>query len=286
MKTIRKNIAKLLALTLLLTLTFSCEQFNRNNLEKAIAEMNKECPQRMEGMGTFLGGELKENMVIFKYKFIQENFELVKDGWKSRSKEESTEMMAMSFVSQAKENKSTARVVDQILNAGCGLRLQYAGEDNDADKVIIEISNEQLRKAKLEYANATPEEMALKAVKAQISNTKARLPEKVDEMTQMVDCELQEGYVVMTYEVDDTKVDFSILEAQKEELRKSIFEENELSDQMMGAAFEDYRKADLGVKYIYKAKKAGRSLEIKFESQELPRATQASSKIRMNRINR
>lgn len=285
MKTIRKNIAKLLALTLLLTLTFSCEQINRNNLQKEIAKMNRECPQKMEGMGTFLGGELKDDMVIFKYKFTQENFEVVKDGWKSRSKEESSEVMAMSFVAQTKENSSSARVINEILSAGCGLTLQYMGDD-EADKVTIDITKEQLQKAKKEYANATPEEMALKAVKAQISNTKARLPEKVDEMTQIVDCELQEGYVVTTYEVDDSKVDFRILEAEKDNLKKNLFDEIELSDQMKGAAFEDYRKADLGVKYIYKGKKAGRSLEIKFESHELPRANQASSKVRMNRINR
>lgn len=282
MKTIRKNIAKLLALTLLLTLTFSCEQFNRNNLEKAIAEMNKECPQRMEGMGTFLGGELKGDMVVFKYRFTQKNFEAVKEGWKSKGKEQSTEVMARSFASQAKQESSTAKAITQVMEAGCGLRLQYTGEDNAADKVIIEISNEQLRKAKQEYANATVEDLALQAIEQDVQIQKAKLPEKVDEMTQLVDYDLKDGYVIGIYEVDDTNLDFRLLEAKKDELKKSVFSESGLSDQMMDAMFDNYRKADVGIKYIYKGKKSGRSFELKFEPHELPKA----STTKINKINR
>lgn len=285
MKTTRKNIAKLLALTLLLTLTFSCEQINRNKLEENIAEMNRECPQEIEGMGTFLGGELKGDMVIFKYKYTQENFELVKEGWKSKGKEQSAELMAMEFVSKAKQQNTFSKTISQILAAGCGLTLQYTGDD-EADIITIDITKEQFEKAKEEFANATPQEIALMAVKAQVSSTKAQLPEKVDELTQMVDCELQEGYVITTCEVDDSKVDFRILETQKDNIKKSIFAESEFSDQMKGAAFEDYRKAGLGVKYIYKGKKSGRAFEIKFETNELPQATGTLSSTRINKIRR
>lgn len=285
MKTIGQSITKLLALTLLLTMTFSCEQINRNKLEKVIDEMNRECPQEMEGMGTFLGGELKGDMVIFKYKFTKENFELVKEGAKTRSKEENAEIMAMDFVSREKEQGSFAKTIKQIIDAGCGLTLQYTGED-DNDKVSIEITKEHFLKAKEKYATATPQELAMKAIEDEVKRTKAKLPAKVDEITMMTGYDLQDGYIVYTYEVDDTKFDFKVLEARKDVLRKEMFSDAELSEQAISAAFSNYVKAGVGLKYLYKSKTTDRSFEIKFETNELPRANQTSSKVRMNRINR
>lgn len=239
-----------------------------SKLEDYVSTVNKECPADFE-IGTLNSVEIVGDNVVFNYKANGEMFpvdkikgdvDLAKDVW------------LMSFT--ADNNDKKRDFFNEIAAGGKGVKVCFAGEQQGS-QFEINYSNEQVKA--LDLKPAAPG----KQVETLVKLNKLLLPAKFDEATTLVDMNIEEGFVTYIYDIDESIVKISDMEANVFSRREMIIEgmRNVFNSTMSPAEsfFKLVAVAGKGVRYQYKGNETGKSLNIDVTNTELRQLASAKS---------
>lgn len=255
---LRKELFTLLLVVMAMCVT-SCNSQHRE-LEKMVKQANDELPARFDfGIATSI--ECHDGMVIIHYTTDDELFpigvlknkgDIIKRAWK------------MSYFGQNQGGKN--EVLDLILSSGYGLKAVFESEKTN-DHIEVALNNDELKQA-VKQPVGISEQLAI-----QMEITNASLPMQVDAVTTLLSTTIDGDYMTYNYEIDDSQLAIDEMENQRATYVDNIG--RGLRDAMgdvqssAGMFFKQVIKAGKGVRYRYKGKASGKTLDIDFTNAQL-----------------
>ncbi|HJE39730.1 MAG: hypothetical protein C7K11_03755 [Candidatus Amulumruptor caecigallinarius] len=233
------------------------------SIEELVAEVNKHMPVRVPGVGQVKSIDFADNTLTYQCLVLNKSFNL-----KALEGHEDEMKAAMSPMLPNLLNYGKNRVfTEKLIEEEASIAIHYFTKGPKAADVTVTYSPAELKDIVDGKVDDSPEAI----LKTQITVNKLQTPMRIDSETTLTDIEGKDGYMVYTFEMDETRAPGIIdnLNEGMEELRKNNAETLRSNAKDIRQTVDACKAANYGIIYRYVGVPSGKVAEVKFEASEL-----------------
>lgn len=256
-KLLKRVGGRLLWIGMALCVLAACGQ--KEQLKKAVEEVNKQCPIDMGASGKVESVTYDGKNVVYTYVLQAGIFNM--DAVKANS-DALKSVIASGLRNPAKDLDEMLRLT---IDTRSGLKYVYR-DGSSGEEVDCVISTEELQA--LLDSDLTEEESNRRNLKELVDITNLSFPMEVDEATTVEKLSIEGDWVVYDYTVDEEVVSIDLLEKNKAQMKESL--KTNISSGMDVRQFaQTCLDCDKGILYRYKGEKSGNTAVVSFSVDDL-----------------
>lgn len=253
------KITRNLLLLLIICLVSSCSNSPKKQLEKAVEKLEEKCPLAIPDFGYLDDASYDEDDNVIEFDYVvtddeePELYQALFEAWKEDPTSIKDLMLTMMGTPEMKDFRELMAETDASLI--CKFKLKYTG-----DKFSVRMSADEINGAGI--YEVSPSMRKAKELDGIVGTMNSMYPQTVEEGLVIENITDDGEYFVFNVIVDEDLYDLSLIEDNKEEMKREMLPE-------MGDFSEICQTYDRGVIYRYRGNQSGNTIDIVMEKYEL-----------------